>query len=195
MDCTNEQETDVKIEQLAIPDVLLITPPRFGDSRGWFSETWSETKLNAAGFAQHFVQDNQSFSREVGTLRGLHCQIAPNMQGKLVRVLAGAIWDVAVDARRDSPTYGQHVAAILSAENGAQLWVPGGFLHGFCTIEPDTAVFYKVSGQYDRAAERGVIWNDPDLALPWPLPASGPVLSDKDKILPRLAECEPWFLG
>jgi dTDP-4-dehydrorhamnose 3,5-epimerase len=183
----------MRIERLDIPEVLLITPPRFEDSRGFFSETWSEAKLTAAGFNERFVQDNQSLSRETGTVRGLHCQVAPAIQGKLVRVVRGAIWDVAVDVRRGSPTFGKFAAAVLSAENWHQLWIPGGFLHGFCTIEPDTEVIYKVTADYNREAERAVIWNDPDLALPWPVPVGAAILSDKDKILPRLAECDAWF--
>jgi len=126
-------------------------------------------------------------------VRGLHCQIAPNVQGKLVRVLSGSIWDVAVDIRVGSPTYGQHVAAILSAENGAQLWVPGGFLHGFMALEADTDVLYKVNAPYDRGAERGVLWNDPGLALPWPMAPGEAIVSDKDQELPRLSECDPWY--
>ena len=183
----------MKIEPLNIPEVLRITPAKIGDSRGFFSETWNAGKLRAQGFSAHFVQDNQSFSAQVGTVRGLHCQIGPNVQGKLVRVLKGAIWDVAVDVRSGSPTYGQFAAAELSEENWAQLWIPPGFLHGFCTIAPDTEVFYKVTGEYDKAAERAVIWNDPALALPWPVAPGEALLSDKDQALPRLAECEPWF--
>jgi dTDP-4-dehydrorhamnose 3,5-epimerase len=183
----------MKIESLAIPEVLLITPPRFADSRGFFSETWSETKLKTAGFSQHFLQDNQSLSTQPGTIRGLHCQIAPSIQGKLVRVIRGSIWDVAVDIRHGSPTYGQHVAATLSTENWQQLWIPGGFLHGFCTLEPNTEVIYKVTGDYDKAAERAVIWDDPSLALPWPVEPGKELLSDKDKVLPKLADCEKWF--
>jgi dTDP-4-dehydrorhamnose 3,5-epimerase len=183
----------MKIEKLNIPEVLLITPPKFGDSRGFFSETWSAAKLAAQGFTEHFVQDNQSLSAQAGTVRGLHCQVAPSVQGKLVRVIRGAIWDVAVDIRKGSPTYGQYAAAILSAENWAQLWIPGGFLHGFCTTAPDTEVIYKVTADYDKAAERAVIWNDPDLALPWPVEAADAVLSEKDKILPRLADCDNCF--
>ncbi len=183
----------MKIEPLNIPEVLRITPPKFGDSRGFFSETWNAGKLREQGFTANFVQDNQSFSAQVGTVRGLHCQIGKNVQGKLVRVLKGAIWDVAVDVRSGSPTYGQFAAAELSAENWAQLWVPPGFLHGFCTIVPDTEVFYKVTGEYDKQAERAVIWNDPALALPWPVAPGGALLSEKDQTLPRLAECEPWF--
>lgn len=183
----------MKIEPQAIPEVLLITPPRFADSRGFFSETWSRTKLEKHGFDENFVQDNHSYSAASGTIRGLHCQIAPFVQRKLVRVVRGAIWDVAVDLRQGSANYGRHTAATLSAANGQQLWVPPGFLHGFCTLEPDTEVIYKVTGDYDKDSERGVIWNDPGLALPWPVAADAVVLSDKDAALPRLADCQPWF--
>ena len=182
------------VESLNIPDVKRITPKRFGDSRGFFCETFVAPKLAVeAGITLTFMQDNQSFSAAVGTLRGLHCQVAPFVQGKLVRVLRGAIWDVAVDARPGSSTFGQWAAATLSAENFAQLWVPPGFLHGFCTLEPDTEVFYKVTAPYDRAAERGIIWNDPTLALPWPLPGGEAVLSDKDKVLPAWSAAANWF--
>ena len=183
----------MKIERLAIPEVLLITPPRFGDDRGYFSETYSHPRMADAGVPEPFVQDNQSFSRACFTVRGLHCQVAPFVQGKLVRVLRGAIWDVAVDARAGSPTFGQHAAAVLSAENGSQLWVPPGFLHGFCTIEADTEVAYKVTGLYDRASERGVLWTDATLALPWPAPAGEAMLSDKDRVLPGWADAAGWF--
>jgi dTDP-4-dehydrorhamnose 3,5-epimerase len=181
------------IEPLDLPGVMLITPPRFADSRGWFSETWNQAKLAALGFTETFVQDNHSSSTRPGTIRGLHCQLAPFAQGKLVRCIRGAIWDVAVDIRHGSPSFGRHAAAELSAANGRQLWIPPGFLHGFCTTEPDTEVVYKVTAPYDKASERGVIWNDPDLALPWPVPAGTALLSDKDNLLPRLAEAEPWF--
>ena len=181
------------IEPLDLPGVMLITPPRFADSRGWFSETWNQARLAALGFTETFVQDNHSSSTRPGTIRGLHCQLAPFAQGKLVRCIRGAIWDVAVDIRHGSPSFGRHAAAELSAANGRQLWIPPGFLHGFCTTEPDTEVVYKVTAPYDKASERGVIWNDPDLALPWPVPAGDALLSDKDNLLPRLAEAEPWF--
>ncbi len=177
----------------AIPDVLLITPSRFADSRGWFSESWNQARLRDHGFTHEFVQDNHSFSRATGTIRGLHCQIAPFVQGKLVRCVRGAIWDVAVDLRHGSASYGRHVAAELTADNGAQLWIPEGFLHGFCTLAPDTEVIYKVTSSYDKASERGVIWNDPDLALPWPVDADAAVLSDKDMVMPRLTTCPAWF--
>ena len=183
----------MKVERLAIPEVILVTPPRIGDARGFFSETFHVRRFADAGVAEPFVQDNHSRSARTGTVRGLHCQISPSVQGKLVRCIRGAIWDVAVDIRHGSPTFGQHVAAVLSAENWSQLWVPGGFLHGFCTLEPDTEVFYKVTADYDRAAERGVLWNDPALALPWPVAALDVVLSDKDKVLPRLIDCDVWF--
>jgi dTDP-4-dehydrorhamnose 3,5-epimerase len=183
----------MKVERLAIPDVILLTPPRFGDARGFFSETYNAHRFAEAGVEAHFVQDNQSLSARQGTLRGLHCQIEPNVQGKLVRCVKGAIWDVAVDIRHGSASYGRHVAAVLSAENWSQLWVPGGFLHGFCTLEPDTEVIYKVTAPYDRGAERGVIWNDPDLNIPWPVTPGEAVLSEKDTALPRLAECDVWY--
>ena len=183
----------MNVEKLAIPEVILLTPSRHGDARGVFSETFHVRRFAEAGVDQPFVQDNQSVSAKSGTVRGLHCQIAPHVQGKLVRCLRGAIWDVAVDVRHGSPTFGRHVAAVLSAENWQQLWVPGGFLHGFCTLEPDTVVLYKVTGEYDRAAERGVIWNDSTLALPWPVASGDAVLSDKDKALPRFADCDAWF--
>jgi dTDP-4-dehydrorhamnose 3,5-epimerase len=183
-----------EFQPLAIPEVILVTPRRFGDSRGWFVETWSAPRYDAAGITGPFVQDNHSFSAQAGTVRGLHCQIGASVQGKLVRVVRGAIWDVAVDMRVGSPTFRQHVTAELSAANGAQLWIPPGFLHGFCTLKPDSEVVYKVShGGYDAAAERGVIWNDPDLRLPWPAVADPETLSAKDAKLPRLAACEAWF--
>ena len=183
----------MSVEALAIPEVLLLTPPRFADNRGFFSETFSAKREAAAGIVGPFVQDNHSLSVPRGTVRGLHLQLAPHAQGKLVRCVRGAIWDVAVDVRHGSPTFGRHVAAVLSAENWCQLWVPAGFLHGFCTLEPDTEVIYKVTADYDRASERGVVWDDPDLALPWPVEAGKAVLSDKDLVLPRLCDCPPWF--
>lgn len=180
-------------EHLAIPDVLLLTPRRFRDPRGFFSETWNEARCAEAGIKEHFVQDNHAVSNAKGVLRGMHCQIGKNAQGKLVRVVRGAIWDVVVDIRHGSPTYGQHAGAVLSAENWQQLWVPVGFLHGYCTLTDDAEVIYKVTAPYDQAAERGVIWNDPDLALPWPIAEQSVILSDKDQVLPRLKDCDRWF--
>jgi dTDP-4-dehydrorhamnose 3,5-epimerase len=183
----------MKIEKLAIPEIVLLTPRRFGDERGWLSVTWNRDAFAAAGVADDFVQDNQSLSTANGTVRGLHCQIAPRAQGKLVRVLRGAILDVAVDIRRGSPTYGQHVAAELSAADGRQMWIPAGFLHGFCTLESEVEVLYKVTDAYDRDAERGVVWNDPALCIAWPVGSGEAVLSEKDKDLPLLADCPAWF--
>jgi dTDP-4-dehydrorhamnose 3,5-epimerase len=183
----------VNIEALAIPDVKLITPPRFQDPRGFFSETWNQSRFADAGIPGPFIQDNHALSTASGVLRGLHCQIGPNAQGKLVRAVKGAIYDVAVDVRRSSPTYGQYVGAILSAENWAQLWVPVGFLHAYCTLTDETEVIYKVTGAYDKAAERGVIWDDPDIGIEWPVSADAVILSDKDKVLPRLSEAPVLF--
>jgi dTDP-4-dehydrorhamnose 3,5-epimerase len=183
----------MNVETLAIPEVKLLTPARYADSRGFFSETWNAARFDAAGVPGPFVQDNHSVSVKTGTIRGLHCQVAPSVQGKLVRVVKGAVWDVAVDIRVGSPTFGKHVAATLSAENWSQLWIPGGFLHGFCTLEPDTEVIYKVTAPYDRAAERAVIWNDPMLALPWPVAPDQVVLSDKDQAVGPLAADADWF--
>src|SRR4051794_13787046 len=151
----------MKAERLTIPEVILITPDRFGDERGFFSETWHHARFADLGIPRHFVQDNHAYSAPKGVLRGLHLQIAPNPQGKLVRVVRGSIWDVVVDVRHGSPTFGDHVGTVLSAANWKQLWIPVGFLHGYCTLEPDTEVIYKVTGEYDRSAERGVAWNDP----------------------------------
>ena len=175
------------ITPLAIAEVLLITPKRHGDARGWFAETWSEKLMRAAGLAEPFVQDNQAFNAKTGTVRGLHFQTAPHAQGKLVRVLKGAIYDVAVDVREGSATYGRWVAAELTAAGGEQLFVPRGFAHGYCTFEDDTELFYKVDGQYAPELEGGVAWDDPDLAIAWPL-TGPPVLSDKDRKLPRLRD-------
>ena len=183
----------MQVERLAIPDILVLTPRRFADPRGWFAETWHAPRYRAVGIDVEFVQDNQSLSRPRFTVRGLHCQVAPSAMGKLVRVLRGAVLDVAVDVRDGSATYGQHVTAMLSAENGAQLWVPAGFLHGFCTLEPDTEVFYKCTGLYDPAAERGVRWNDPALGIAWPVLAEEAVVSDKDRLLPGIDAARGWF--
>ena len=183
----------MKIEPLAIAEVKLITPPRFQDPRGFFSETWHNTRFSDAGISGPFIQDNHVVSTVAGVLRGLHCQVGPNAQGKLVRCVKGAIFDVAVDAREGSPTFGRWVSAEISAANWTQIWVPVGFLHAYCTLTPDTEVIYKVTGAYDKAAERGVIWNDPDIAIDWPVPADRVILSDKDKALPRLRDCPALF--
>jgi dTDP-4-dehydrorhamnose 3,5-epimerase len=183
----------VKVEALAIDGVKLITPARFTDPRGFFSETWNHGRFTDAGIPGPFIQDNHAVSNAAGVLRGLHCQIGPNAQGKLVRCVRGAIYDVAVDVRQGSPTFGQYIGVEISAENWAQIWVPAGFLHAYCTLTAETEVIYKVTGAYDKAAERGVIWNDPDIAIKWPVSAADVILSDKDKVLPRLRDLPALF--
>ena len=173
--------------------VKLIQPRRFGDERGWFVETYNAGRYAEQGVDVTFVQDNHSMSRDPGVLRGLHWQAPPHAQDKLVRCVRGRIWDVAVDIRRGSPTFGRWVAAELSADNGHQLFVPVGFAHGFVTLEPDTEVEYKVSALYAPSAEGGILWNDPTLALPWPLDGRAPILSPKDELLPHLNESESPF--
>ena len=185
------------VEETAISAVKVVTPRKFGDARGFFSEVYNRRALAEAGIDLDFVQDNHSFSAEKGTLRGLHFQAPPMAQDKLVRCTRGAILDVAVDIRRSSPTYGRHVAVELSADNWKQLLVPKGFLHGFLTLTPDVEVQYKVTAPYSAAHDGGVAWDDPDLALPWPLPwpksDRAPILSDKDAKLPRLRDLAAIF--
>jgi len=178
---------------LDIPDVKITRPKKFGDHRGFFSETYSKKAFEAAGLHYDFVQDNQSLSAEVGTVRGLHFQLPPFAQDKLVRVVRGAILDVAVDIRKDSPTYGRHVSAVISAAEWNQILVPIGFAHGFCTLEPNTEVVYKVTNFYSAAHDRGLLWNDPDLGIEWPVAADKALLSDKDLKHPRLAELGECF--
>jgi dTDP-4-dehydrorhamnose 3,5-epimerase len=174
--------------------VQLIVPRRFGDERGWFTEVYSEAAFAARGLSDRYVQDNHSLSRPAGTLRGLHFQTPPHAQAKLVRCIRGAIFDVAVDVRAGSPTFGRWVGATLSAENGHQLYVPVGFAHGFLTLEADTEVNYKVTDIYAPRHDGGLIWNDPDIAIVWPLaPGLQPVLSDKDQLLGRLSAFESPF--
>lgn len=173
---------------LDIPEVKLVTPRRFADARGFFSETYTRRAFAAAGIADDFVQENQSYSAEAGTLRGLHFQPPPHAQAKLVRCLRGRIWDVAVDLRRASPTFGRHVAAELSPDNWRQLYIPAGFAHGFVTLEPDTEVLYQVTAYYAPECDRGIAWDDPDLALAWPLAGREPLLSEKDRRQPRLKD-------
>jgi dTDP-4-dehydrorhamnose 3,5-epimerase len=183
----------MRVEALALAEVKLLTPAIFRDERGYFSETYNRRALAAAGIDRTFVQDNQSLSRARGVLRGLHFQIAPHPQGKLVRVTRGSIFDVAVDLRRGSPTFGQHVSAILSADNWSQLWVPEGFAHGFCTLEPDTEVIYKVTDFYAPECDRGLAWDDPDLGIAWPVSETQALLSDKDRRHPRLRDLPAHF--
>lgn len=178
---------------LSIADVKIIRPKKHGDHRGFFSETYRKDSLAAAGIHTEFVQDNHSLSAEAGTVRGLHFQISPFAQDKLVRVVRGAILDVAVDIRVGSPTYGRHVSAVLSAREWNQILVPIGFAHGFVTLEPDTEVLYKVSNHYAPAHDRGLRWNDPALAIDWSVDEGKAVLSDKDRVHPLLADLPPYF--
>ncbi|NSY19546.1 dTDP-4-dehydrorhamnose 3,5-epimerase [Neorhizobium sp. AL 9.2.2] len=181
-------------QKTLISEVVLVVAKRIGDHRGYFSETFREDEFlqNVGGFK--FVQDNQSLSAEVGTIRGLHFQLDPRAQGKLVRCVAGAILDVAVDIRVGSPTYGQHVKAELTADNGHQLWVPPGFAHGFCTLEPNSIISYKVTDYYSHEHDRGLLWNDPELDIEWPFDAEAAVLSAKDKLQPKLADLQATFV-
>lgn len=171
--------------------VVLLTPQRFGDERGWFAETWNARRMAEAGLDFAFCQDNHSHSRDAGTLRGLHYQRPPAAQTKLVRCSRGRVFDVAVDIRAGSPTYGQWRGVVLSAGNGCQLLVPRGFLHGFLTLEPDCEVQYKVDAYYARDCDSAIAWDDPDIGIAWPLAEAGveaPIVSAKDATAPRLAE-------
>lgn len=178
------------ITRFDIEGPLLLQPRRFEDDRGFFSEVWKEAWLEEMGVATRFVQDNHSLSRVAGTVRGLHFQRPPSAQGKLVRCVAGAIFDVAVDLRRGSPTFGRFITAELSAGNWRQLWIPRGFAHGLCTLTADAEVLYKVDAPYDAAADAAIRWDDPDIGIPWPAVGEA-VLSDKDRVAPSLAAFDP----
>lgn len=183
----------MEVTTAAIPDVKLIRPVRHGDARGWFAEVWSRHRFAEVGLDFAWVQDNQSHSAQAGTLRGLHLQTPPFAQTKLVRVLRGAVLDVAVDLRRGSPWYGRHVLVELSAASGLQILVPRGFAHGFLTLEPDTEVLYKVDAPYAANHDAGVAWDDPDLAIPWPVAREAVTLSDKDRRQPAFRDLPAWF--
>jgi dTDP-4-dehydrorhamnose 3,5-epimerase len=178
---------------LAIPDVKLIRTPRVADARGYFCETFQRADFAAQDLDHDFLQDNQSSSDRSGTVRGLHFQRPPFAQTKLVRVLRGSILDVAVDLRRSSPSFGRHVTAKLSSEGNEQLLIPAGFAHGFCTLEPDTVVFYKVDKIYSAAHDGGVNWTDSKLSIEWPIAPAEAIVSDKDRRLPMLADLAPVF--
>ena len=182
-----DRGTEVEIQTTRLSGVLVLTPRVFADARGRFCETWRRDRLAAAGIDIDFVQDNESLSHAVGTVRGLHYQSPPHAQAKLVRVLAGCIWDVAVDVRRGSPGYGAWVGVELSAENGRQLLVPAGFLHGFVTRAPDTVVAYKCSDVYAPDCDGAVHFADPGLAIDWGIDPAHAVLSDKDARAPAFA--------
>ena len=173
-------------KSLHVPQIVV--PKRYIDPRGWFSEAYHEGRLRGIGIACHFVQDNQSKSKRTGTLRGLHFQLPPAAQDKLVSVLHGRIFDVAVDVRRGSPSYGNHVATELSAKSGQQLYIPTGFAHGFLTLEDETLVAYKVSNYYAPEQDGGIRWDDPEIAIPWPCKHTDMILSEKDRRLPLLKD-------
>jgi dTDP-4-dehydrorhamnose 3,5-epimerase len=181
----------MQVERLAIPEVLLLTPRRHGDERGWFAETYNQDVFAKAGLSDDFVQDNHAYSSARGAVRGLHLQVPPHAIAKLVRVVRGAVFDVAVDVRAGSPTYGLWVSAELSAENGRQLYVPRGFAHGYCTLTADAEVLYKQSGLYAPRAERGVRWDDPAIGVRWPISAGEAILNDRDRTAPLLSSLEP----
>ncbi len=186
----------MRIEETGIEGVLILTPRRFADARGWFEESWNRETLRAAGLDLDFVQDNHSMSVVPGTVRGLHYQAPPRAQAKLVRVLAGRVLDVAVDARAGSPSFGRHVAVELSAEDGRQLLIPAGFLHGFATRAPRTHVAYKCTDTWSPAHDGAVAWDDPDLAIGWGLDPAAASLSDKDRAAPRWRDwATPFRLG
>lgn len=192
--CGKEMKAAVmQFEPTEIPAVVFVRTERFEDGRGFFTESFRQSLFEKAAGKYSFVQDNHSLSRDTGTVRGLHFQLAPAAQGKLVRCIAGAIFDVAVDIRRGSATFGQYVARELSASNGAQLWIPPGFAHGFCTLEPNTEVAYKVTDYYSPMHDRGLLWNDPELNIAWPVDADGAVLSEKDKLHPNFSKLSEAF--
>ena len=181
-----------QFNRLAIPDIIEIVPPKSGDHRGFFSEVFKRSAFEAEGIAIDWVQDNQSFSADKGTVRGLHFQAPPFAQDKLIRVIRGAIFDVALDIRKGSPTFGKWVGLELSADRWNQLFIPAGFAHGFMTTAPDTEVMYKVSAPWSREHEHAILWNDPDLAIAWP-DAGEAVLSEKDTVAARFADHVPVF--
>lgn len=180
-----------KFQRLEIPELILIKPVIFSDSRGFFMETYKFSDFAAFGIKERFVQDNHSRSLK-GVLRGLHYQNPPKAQGKLVRVIHGEIFDVAVDIRKGSPTYGRWVGVVLSDENKLMLYIPPGFAHGFCVLSEEAEVIYKCTEEYDPLAEAGIIWNDPEIGIQWPI--KNPVISDRDSRWPRLRDAVNYFV-
>jgi len=183
----------LQVQSLGIPDVKIIRPHKHGDARGFFSETYNKKAFAEIGIELDFVQDNHSLSPQVGTLRGLHFQGPPFAQDKLVRVVSGRILDVAVDLRRHSPTFGRWVSAEISADALNQILVPIGFAHGICTLEPDTQLIYKVTNYYSPQHDFGIRWDDPDLAIAWPVSPDQILLSEKDRKQPFLRDADRFF--
>ena len=181
----------MNVIETEIPGVKIVEPQVFGDSRGWFVEQYNAARYKAAGITADFVEDNESFSSK-GVVRGLHWQAAPHTQAKLVRVIRGAVWDVAVDIRKGSPTFGRHVAVTLTGENKRQFFIPRGFAHGFIVLEDDTLFSYKCDNLYCPAADRGMLFSDPALRIEWPDVGVGLKLSEKDAKHPLLKDIEPW---
>lgn len=178
----------MNINKTKFEEVLIIEPNVFSDERGFFMESYNKRNMEKNGLIVNFVQDNHSFSSKVGVIRGLHYQLNPKAQSKLIRVTSGAIYDVVVDIRRGSPTFGDWFAIVLSAENKKQLFIPRGFAHGFCTLTPTTEIQYKVDEYYVPDLDRGIIWNDPDLGITWP--TNSPILSEKDQKHPLFKNAE-----
>lgn len=183
----------MQVVETSIADVKVLVPKKLGDHRGFFSEIYSRKAFDAVGIRSDFVQDNHSLSAEAGVVRGLHFQLPPAAQDKLVRVVRGAVLDVAVDIRRSSSTFGRHVAHVLSAENWKQMFIPAGFAHGFVTLEPNTEVIYKVTAYYAPERDRGIRWNDPALGIDWGIDAAKAILSERDRKHPVLAEAAELF--
>lgn len=183
----------MKVEETSLDGVVQLTPKRHGDQRGWFSESWNQATLADAGIRHDWVQDNESYSAAAGTLRGIHFQIDPVAQDKLVRVVSGRIFDVAVDLRRSSASFGRWVGVELTSELGNQLLIPAGFGHGFLTLTADCHIAYKVTNRYDPATDRAVRWDDPDIAIDWPVASESVVLSEKDAAAPNLADATDLF--
>lgn len=183
----------MEVHETALADVLILKPRIHADERGFLSEVFNEASLTKAGIQTRFVQENHTLSIAVGTVRGLHFQIPPHPAAKLVRCTRGAALDVAVDLRRESETYGRYVSQTLSERNWHQIFIPEGFAHGFCTLEPDTEVVYKASAFWDPNLDRGIRWDDPDLAIDWPVTPDDVVLSDKDRDQPAFKDIEPFF--
>lgn len=184
----------LRLFETGISGVMIVEPVRHEDPRGWFCETYNRRALAQHGILIDFVQDNQSASKRAGTIRGLHFQAPPHAQAKLVRVVRGGIFDVAVDIRRDSPTYGRYVSVLLNSDNARQMLIGSGFAHGYCTLEPDTVVAYKTDEHYEPELDRGLVWNDPAIDIAWPVTTGDVTISDKDRCLPTLARLDSPFI-